>query len=112
MLTQVRDCDWLGAAIVLSWGVCFILGLEKGGIKESWKSADVIVLLVMIPILAIVFFTWEQFRGKKAMLPLHMLNNPTIRWVLLLLALHVLVGTDHLGTVGPLSCLPSLGARS
>ena len=78
MLVQVRDCDWVGAAIVLSWGVCFILGLERGGITESWKSGDVIALLVMIPVLAVVFFVWENFRGKKAMLPIHVLKNRTI----------------------------------
>lgn len=30
MFTQLLKCDWMGIAIVLSWGVCFILALEWG----------------------------------------------------------------------------------
>lgn len=78
MFKQVIACDWVGAAIVLAWATCLILGLEYGGITKSWKSADVIVLLVMIPVLAVVFFLWEFYLGKKAMLPLSMLKDRSV----------------------------------
>jgi MFS family permease len=78
MLIQLRDADWIGAAIVLSWGVCFILGLEWGGIEKSWKNASTIACLVMIPVLLGVFFLWEWYYGKKAMLPLHILLRKNI----------------------------------
>ncbi|KAF8304792.1 MFS general substrate transporter [Clavulina sp. PMI_390] len=75
MLKQLAECDWVGVAIVLAWGVCFILGLEWGGIVKSWKDPNVIACLVMIPVLGGIFFAWEAYMGKNAMLPLHMLND-------------------------------------
>ncbi|KAF8316148.1 MFS general substrate transporter [Clavulina sp. PMI_390] len=75
MLKQLVECDWVGTAIVLAWGVCFILGLEWGGIAKSWKDPNVIACLVMSGVLPIVFIAWEHFIGAKAMLPLHMLKD-------------------------------------
>lgn len=38
MLKQLAECDWFGIAIALSWGVCFILGLEWGVRLLSLRS--------------------------------------------------------------------------
>lgn len=78
MLKQLAACDWMGVAIVLSWGVCFILGLEWGGITKPWNNASVIACLVMSVVLAVLFFAWEWYMGEKAMLPLYMLKNHTV----------------------------------
>ena len=78
MLMQFAKCDWMGVAIVLSWGVCFILGLEWGGITKAWNDSNVIACLVMSLVLAVIFFAWEMYMGEQAMLPLYMLKNRSV----------------------------------
>ncbi|KAF8304794.1 MFS general substrate transporter [Clavulina sp. PMI_390] len=75
MFKQLAECDWVGVIIILAWGVCFILGLEWGGIVKSWDDPNVIACLVMIPVLGGLFSVWEGYMGKKAMLPLYMLRH-------------------------------------
>ncbi|KAF8304793.1 MFS general substrate transporter [Clavulina sp. PMI_390] len=75
MIKQLAECDWIGVVIILAWGICFILGLEWGGIVKSWKDPNVIACLVMIPVLGGLFFAWESYLGKKGMLPLHVLRD-------------------------------------
>lgn len=74
MLKQLAACDWMGVAIVLSWGICFILALEWGGITKAWNDPNVIACLVMSVVLPVIFFAWEKYMGENAMLPLYMLK--------------------------------------
>lgn len=61
--------DWLGATLVLGSVTCLILGLQWGGNTKPWKSAAVIVTLILAAVLAVALFFWQRFLGDKAMVP-------------------------------------------
>ena len=78
MLKQLYACDWVGVTILLSWGICFTLGLQWGGITKAWNNPNVIACLVMSLVLGVLFFAWEMYMGEKAMLPLYMLKDRSV----------------------------------
>lgn len=81
MIQQLKDCDWLGIAIILSWGIVSTLFMQQGGVTKPWKSASIIVEAVMIPVLLALFVAWEIYRGDKAMLPMILFRRPLIVYV-------------------------------
>nr|CRX79077.1 hypothetical protein ls5930a1_00117 [Leucosporidium scottii] len=68
-MKKVLHMDWLGATLVLGSVTCLILGLQWGGNTKPWKSAAVIVTLVLAAVLAVALFFWQRFLGDKAMVP-------------------------------------------
>ncbi|KAK4687774.1 MFS transporter, DHA2 family, glioxin efflux transporter, partial [Tremellales sp. Uapishka_1] len=78
MLMQLLKCDWLGVAIAMAWAVCLILPLQWGGVTKPWSDGSVIACLVMIPVLAIVFFAYEWWLGEHAMFKLALIRRRTI----------------------------------
>ncbi|KAF8308091.1 MFS general substrate transporter [Clavulina sp. PMI_390] len=119
MLKQLAECDWVGVAIVLAWAICFTLGLEWGGIVKAWTDPNVIACLVMIPVLAVVFFAWEAYMGKKAMLPLFMLRHRDVAgaailcifmWAVFMLCVYYLSEGASATNAG-ISLLPQIGTQ-
>ena len=102
MFRQLIECDWVGVAIVLAWGCVSILAMQEGvcdlmvfaeretllkppgptalskGVTKSWKSASVLVELIMIPVLAAAFVAWETYLDDKAMLPIKLFKRPLV----------------------------------
>ena len=54
------------------------------GVTKSWKSASVLVELVMIPILAVAFIAWEIYLDDRAMLPMKLFKRSLVSYALVL----------------------------
>ena len=67
---QLAKCDWLGVAFAMAWGCCLILALQWGGVTKKWNDGSVIATLVMIPVIPVLFFTYEWWLGENAMFKL------------------------------------------
>ncbi|EXJ81107.1 hypothetical protein A1O3_07395 [Capronia epimyces CBS 606.96] len=68
MKEKFLQLDLIGAALVMSLIVCYILALQRGGQAEPWSSSTVIGLLVGFVAITVVCIGWEIYQGERAML--------------------------------------------
>lgn len=57
---QLGRVDFLGTTLLLSATVLLVTALEEVGVQYRWKSAFVIVLLVVSALSWIAFFAWSR----------------------------------------------------
>jgi hypothetical protein len=60
--------DLVGAALMMSLIVSYMLALQYGGQTHSWKSSQVIGLLVGFVAIVAVFVVWELYLNERAMI--------------------------------------------
>jgi predicted permease len=60
--------DLIGAALMMGLIISYILALQYGGQTHSWKSSQVIGLLVGFVLLVAVFILWEIYQKERAMI--------------------------------------------
>jgi uncharacterized membrane protein YfcA len=60
--------DLVGAALMMSLIVSYMLALQYGGQTHSWKSSQVIRLLVGFVAIVAVFVVWELYQKERAMI--------------------------------------------
>ena len=67
--------DILGTALIIAALVCFLLGMQWGGVTKSWSSADVVVVLVMSAVLTAAFVALEVFQNERSLLIPRLMKN-------------------------------------
>jgi predicted permease len=60
--------DLVGGALMMGLIISFILALQYGGQTQSWKSSEVIGLLVGFFVMILVFIAWEIYQKERAMI--------------------------------------------
>ncbi|KAJ5871570.1 uncharacterized protein N7529_003923 [Penicillium soppii] len=60
--------DLVGGALMMGLIISFILALQYGGQTHSWKSSEVIGLLVGFALIVPVFVAWEIYQKERAMI--------------------------------------------
>jgi hypothetical protein len=60
--------DLVGAALMMSLIVSYMLALQYGGQTHPWKSSQVIGLLVGFVAIVAVFVAWEIYQKERAMI--------------------------------------------
>jgi len=60
--------DLIGAALMMSLIVSYMLALQYGGQTHPWKSSQVIGLLVGFVAIVAVFVAWEVYQKDRAMI--------------------------------------------
>jgi hypothetical protein len=65
---KILQMDLIGAALMMSLIVSYILALQYGGQTHPWKSSQVIGLLVGFVAIVAVFIAWEIFQKERAMI--------------------------------------------
>lgn len=60
--------DLIGAALMMSLIVSYMLALQYGGQTHPWKSSLVIGLLVGFVAIVAVFIAWEIYQKERAMI--------------------------------------------
>ena len=60
--------DLVGATLMMGLIVSYILALQYGGQTHSWKSSEVIGLLVGFFLFVLAFVTWEIYQKERAMI--------------------------------------------
>ncbi|EED16027.1 MFS toxin efflux pump (AflT), putative [Talaromyces stipitatus ATCC 10500] len=62
---RVRELDLIGATLLISAVVCLILALQWGGNSYSWRSSQIIGLLVGFGVIAILFAGFQVYLDKQ-----------------------------------------------
>ncbi|KAJ6086429.1 hypothetical protein N7467_005343 [Penicillium canescens] len=60
--------DLIGGALMMGLIISYILALQYGGQTHSWKSSQVIGLLVGFVVIVLVFVAWEIYQKERAMI--------------------------------------------
>ncbi|OGE47443.1 hypothetical protein PENARI_c044G07987 [Penicillium arizonense] len=60
--------DLVGGVLMMGLIISYILALQYGGQTHSWKSSQVIGLLVGFVVIVLVFVAWEIYQKERAMI--------------------------------------------
>jgi MFS family permease len=74
---NIRELDLVGTVLSLGSICALLLALQWGGNERPWKSAVVIALICISPIIFALFIAWEYHVGNKAMMPLFLFKRKT-----------------------------------
>lgn len=75
---QLQKFDLHGTALFLPAVVCLLLALQWGGSKYEWKSARIVVLLVLTGVLAISFILVQWWKQEDATVPPRVFLNRNV----------------------------------
>ncbi|KAG0187128.1 hypothetical protein DFQ28_006827 [Apophysomyces sp. BC1034] len=79
---KIKRIDYAGTAIVLAFATLFLLALNFGGQMFPWKSAAVIVPLVLSGVLVALLVVVEAKFAKEPLMPPHLFKNQSVVSVL------------------------------
>ncbi|KAL4972517.1 major facilitator superfamily domain-containing protein [Aspergillus desertorum] len=65
---KLLQMDFAGAGLMMALIISYILALQYGGQTHSWKSSEVIGLLVGFVLISLVFIAWEIYQKERAMI--------------------------------------------
>ncbi|KAJ5958635.1 Major facilitator superfamily domain general substrate transporter [Penicillium vulpinum] len=65
---EFLQMDLIGGALMMGLIVSFMLALQYGGQTRSWKSSEVIGLLVGFFLIVLAFVAWEIYQKERAMI--------------------------------------------
>jgi hypothetical protein len=79
----VFKVDWLGVVLLLSATALLAFALQEAGTKYPWKSATIIVTIVVSAICWVGFGLWEHILSSRSgptvpIFPLHMVKNRVV----------------------------------
>ncbi|KAL2784010.1 major facilitator superfamily-domain-containing protein [Aspergillus keveii] len=77
---KMLQLDLVGAALMMGLIIAFMLALQYGGQTHSWKSSEVIGLLVGFVLITLAFIAWELYQKDRAMIVPRLLARRSI-WV-------------------------------
>lgn len=80
---KLKRVDYAGTVIVLAFATLFLLALNFGGQTFPWKSAAVIVPLVLSFLLVILLVYVEKKFAKEPLMPPRLFKNRSVVSVLL-----------------------------
>jgi hypothetical protein len=76
MMDYVKHFDYVGAFLYTLGLLLFIMGLSWGGSVHPWKSAYVIVTIIVGVALLAAFTLWEMYAPlKEPLVPMHLFKN-------------------------------------
>jgi EmrB/QacA subfamily drug resistance transporter len=75
---QLQKFDLYGTALFLPAIICLLLALQWGGSKYEWKSARIIVLLVLFGLLSIGFVVIQRWKQENATVPPRVFMNRNV----------------------------------
>jgi hypothetical protein len=61
----IKNFDYVGTLLSTLGQLLFLMGLSWGGVLHPWKSAHVIVTIVIGFLLMVAFFVWEAYAPWK-----------------------------------------------
>lgn len=74
---KLKRVDVLGIVVFVASSTSFLFGLTAGGVLFPWKSANVIVPLVLGIIGMVVFWAIEEYLVKEPMMPMRVFKERT-----------------------------------
>jgi predicted permease len=74
---KMLQLDLVGAALMMGLIIAFMLALQYGGQTHSWKSSEVIGLLVGFVLITLTFIAWELYQKDRAMIVPRLVSPPS-----------------------------------
>lgn len=72
----IKHFDYLGIFLVTLGLLLFLMGISWGGSLHPWKSAPVIVTIVLGFVIIVAFVLWETYGNlKEPMMPIHVFRH-------------------------------------
>lgn len=71
--------DLIGAVLIVTASVSFMLALNLAGARYPWTSAPV-VLLFATAVLVAGLFAWRLMTAPEPLIPIAILRHPIVRW--------------------------------
>ena len=71
--------DVIGAVLIVTASVSFMLGINIGGRIYPWASPQVLLLLAAAPVLG-TGFVWRLLVAPEPLIPIAILTDPIVRW--------------------------------
>ncbi|CBF80597.1 hypothetical protein AN8459.2 [Aspergillus nidulans FGSC A4] len=68
LMEKMIQMDFAGAGLMMALIISYILALQYGGQTHSWKSSEVIGLLVGVVLISVAFVFWERYQQERAMI--------------------------------------------
>jgi hypothetical protein len=91
VMDYVKHFDYFGAFLYALGLLLFIMGLSWGGAVHPWKSAWVLVTLLVGIALLVAFALWEIYAPlREPLVPMHLFKN--LPWVFSTIVLGVGAG--------------------
>ncbi|KAB9006572.1 hypothetical protein FH972_026926 [Carpinus fangiana] len=81
----IKRIDFVGGILSISGMLLFMAGLQWGGYNYPWKSAHVLVPLILGVALMAAFFVWESRFAKYPMFPGRIKQEPRILMLTLII---------------------------
>ncbi|KAM0790108.1 hypothetical protein ACM66B_005435 [Microbotryomycetes sp. NB124-2] len=78
LLRQTLRIDWVGAVLIMGAVTCLVLALQWGGNTKPWKSAAVLVPLVLSVVTGFALLAWQKFLGERAMVPPKIIKSVSV----------------------------------
>jgi predicted MFS family arabinose efflux permease len=69
LMAKLKQLDPIGNLVFFPGIVCLVLALQWGGTEYSWKSARIIVLLVLCGVLCLAFVAVQIWKQESGTLP-------------------------------------------
>lgn len=78
LLEKFLQMDPLGIVLVMGATVCYILGVQYGGVAYPWNSSVVIGLLVGFVLIVAAWALLQWWQGERAMVPPKLAGDRTV----------------------------------
>ncbi|KAI9809979.1 MAG: hypothetical protein M1827_006746 [Pycnora praestabilis] len=87
-MEQLKNLDYVGIVLFSGGLLVFLLGISWGGSVHPWKSASVIVTIIIGFLTLVAFFIWEIYAPlKEPLIPMYLFKD--ISWVAPVLLLSI-----------------------
>jgi MFS family permease len=77
-IEKLKKLDIIGTLVIIPCTTCLFLALQWGGLRYSWSSPIIVVLLVLFGVLLLGFAYLQHRSGEQATLPPRILKNRNI----------------------------------
>ncbi len=75
---QPHKLDFLGASLIMTAGVAFMLALSMGGVRYPWTSPAILALFALSAIVGAAF-VWRLLTAPEPLIPLAFFSSPVTR---------------------------------
>ncbi|GAB5592217.1 hypothetical protein Unana1_07117 [Umbelopsis nana] len=75
---QLKRIDYLGTITILAFATLVLVALNMGGVQYPWKSAPVLVCLIVGVVFMAVLVVVELRFAKEPMIPMHLFKKRTV----------------------------------
>ena len=71
----IKAFDWIGAMLMIGGTICFIMGLDSGGVTHAWDSAYTLCLIIFGIFQIVLFWVYEWRFARYPLMPIRLISS-------------------------------------